>query len=166
MRVRLGIGYLPQEPAILLGISVLDNLMIALQNRSDLNKLQKYKVARNLMEEFNISHIQKNLGYVLSGGEKRRLEIARTLAIKPKFVLLDEPFSGVDPIAISNIKKIMKILCKKNLGIIITDHNTNEIFSICHRIYIINQGKLVASGSPKIIKENIYVQNIYLGNNV
>uniref|UniRef100_A0A1A9Z1J5 ABC transporter domain-containing protein n=1 Tax=Glossina pallidipes TaxID=7398 RepID=A0A1A9Z1J5_GLOPL len=108
MRVRLGIGYLPQEPSILLGISVLDNLMIALQNRSDLNKFQKYQLAQNLMEEFNINHIQKNLGHVLSGGEKRRLEIARTLAIKPKFILLDEPFSGVDPIAISNIKQIKK----------------------------------------------------------
>lgn len=163
-RVKLGIGYLPQEPSILLGISVLDNLMIALQNRYDLNQYKKNQLAQQLMEEFKISHIQNNLGYVLSGGEKRRLEIARTLAIKPKFILLDEPFSGVDPIAILNIKKTIQKLSQKNLGIIITDHNVREIFSICHRIYIIHQGKLIASGSPKSIKKNDYVKNIYLGN--
>ncbi|BAC24472.1 yhbG [Wigglesworthia glossinidia endosymbiont of Glossina brevipalpis] len=165
VRAKLGIGYLPQEPSVFLELNVQDNLMVACQNRSDLNNDQRYKLVKNLMKEFNILHIKNSLGKILSGGEKRRVEIARILSIEPKFILLDEPFSGVDPISISDIKNIIKKLCKRNLGVLITDHNIREIFSICNKIYIISKGKLIASGSPKEIYNNSYIKSIYLGNN-
>ena len=162
-RARLGIGYLPQEASIFRKMSVSDNILAILQLRSDLDNNERLSKLENLLEEFHITHLRNNLGMSLSGGERRRVEIARALAIEPAFILLDEPFAGVDPISVSDIKKIILHLCEKNIGVLITDHNVRETLDICERAYIVNQGKILCEGPPTEILANQQVRAIYLG---
>lgn len=167
LRARLGIGYLPQECSIFRKLTVFENLMAILQIQHNLNKIKCNKIIIKLMNNFHIQHLKNNIGDTLSGGEKKRVEIARALAANPKFILLDEPFSGVDPISIINIQKIVQdIQLHNKLGVLITDHNVTATLHICNRAYIINQGQIIAHGSPKEIKNNKYVQKIYLGNSI
>lgn len=165
IRARLGIGYLPQEASVFRKLNVEDNIMAILQLRRELNQSQRQDLLEQLLKEFNIGHLRKNLGMSLSGGERRRVEIARALAIEPKFILLDEPFAGVDPISVIDIKKIISHLCHKNIGVLITDHNVRETLDICQRAYIVNQGGILCEGSPKNILANQQVRAIYLGEN-
>lgn len=165
LRARLGIGYLPQEASVFRKLSVADNIMAILQLRRDLNHSQRKDALEQLLQEFHIDHLRKNLGMSLSGGERRRVEIARALAIEPKFILLDEPFAGVDPISVIDIKKIISHLCQKNIGVLITDHNVRETLDICQRAYIVSQGSILCEGSPQNILANQQVRAIYLGEN-
>ncbi|CBJ82942.1 LPS export ABC transporter ATP-binding protein [Xenorhabdus bovienii] len=162
-RARRGIGYLPQEPSIFRRLSVFDNLMAVLEIRKDITQEQRKERAEELMEEFHISHLRDNLGQSLSGGERRRVEIARALAANPKFILLDEPFAGVDPISVLDIKKIIQHLRDYGLGVLITDHNVRETLDVCERAYIVSQGQLIAHGSPEDILNNEQVKRVYLG---
>ena len=162
-RARLGLGYLPQEASIFRKMTVGDNILSILQLRRDLNNKQRLDKLEQLLQEFHISHLRKNLGMSLSGGERRRVEIARALAIEPAFVLLDEPFAGVDPISVIDIKKIILHLCEKNIGVLITDHNVRETLDICERAYIVNQGKILCEGPPVDILANQQVRAVYLG---
>lgn len=162
-RARLGIGYLPQEASIFRKLSVSDNIMAILELRPQLNKEAKERYLEQLLSEFHIEHLRNNMGTSLSGGERRRVEIARTLAMEPKFILLDEPFAGIDPISIIDIKKIISQLHKKGIGILITDHNVRETLAICHRAYIVNDGLIIASGKPEEIMVNKTVREVYLG---
>lgn len=162
-RARRGIGYLPQEASIFRRLSVLNNLIAVLQVRNDLNRKQRQDRANELMEEFHITHLRDNLGQSLSGGERRRVEIARALATNPKFILLDEPFSGVDPISVTDIKKIIEHLRDRGLGVLITDHNVRETLDVCEWAYIVSQGTLIANGTPIEILHNEQVKRIYLG---
>ncbi|UDG79425.1 Lipopolysaccharide export system ATP-binding protein LptB [Candidatus Ecksteinia adelgidicola] len=164
-RSQRGIGYLPQDISIFRYLSVYNNLMAVLEIRTDITIQQKRNRAEELMEEFHITHLKNSLGKVLSGGERRRVEIARALAANPKFILLDEPFSGIDPISIIDIKKIIRYLRDSNLGILITDHNVRDTLDVCHHAYILNQGKLIIEGTPNIILNNQEVQRVYLGKN-
>lgn len=162
-RARRGIGYLPQEKSIFRGLSVYDNLMSILEINKSLSFERRKIRAADLMEEFHVSHLKSNLGRSLSGGESRRVEIARALAAAPKFILLDEPFSGVDPISVIEIKKIIKHLRDRGLGVLITDHNVRETLNVCERAYIMNQGNLIAHGAPNDILDNQQVKQVYLG---
>ncbi|KTC65725.1 lipopolysaccharide transport protein B: ATP-binding component of ABC superfamily (plasmid) [Legionella adelaidensis] len=162
-RARLGIGYLPQEASIFRKLSVADNIMAILELRKDLNKTQRKQRLDQLLQEFNLTHLYSNLGMSLSGGERRRVEIARALAIEPAFILLDEPFAGVDPISVLDIKNIISHLCKKNIGVLITDHNVRETLDICERGYIVSQGKILCEGTPTEILNNQQVRAVYLG---
>ncbi|MGL9735557.1 MAG: LPS export ABC transporter ATP-binding protein [Symbiopectobacterium sp.] len=162
-RARRGIGYLPQEASIFRRLSVYDNLMAVLQIRKDLTPEQQDDRANELMEEFHIIHIRDSLGQSLSGGERRRVEIARALAANPKFILLDEPFAGVDPISVLDIKKIIEHLRDSGLGVLITDHNVRETLDVCERAYIVSQGQLISHGSPSEILEDEQVKRVYLG---
>lgn len=162
-RARRGIGYLPQEASIFRRLSVFNNLMAVLEIRDDLNKQQRIARANELMEEFHISHLRDSLGQSLSGGERRRVEIARALAANPKFILLDEPFAGVDPISVIDIKKIIEHLRDSGLGVLITDHNVRETLDVCERAYIVSQGHLIAHGTPAEILEDEQVKRVYLG---
>lgn len=162
-RARLGIGYLPQEASVFRKLSVADNILAILQLRPDLDEQQRYDKLHHLMEEFHITHLHKNSGMSLSGGERRRVEIARALAIEPTFILLDEPFAGVDPISVLDIKKIILHLCDKNIGVLITDHNVRETLDICERAYIMNQSKILCEGSPAEVLANQQVRTVYLG---
>ncbi|KYP97566.1 sugar ABC transporter ATP-binding protein [Sodalis-like endosymbiont of Proechinophthirus fluctus] len=162
-RARRGIGYLPQEASIFRRLSVFDNLIAVLQIRQDITDEQRTDRAKELMEEFHISHLRDNLGQSLSGGERRRVEIARALAANPKFILLDEPFAGVDPISVIDIKKIIEHLRDSGLGVLITDHNVRETLDVCERAYIVSQGKLIAHGSPADILLDEQVKRVYLG---
>ncbi|MGP1924774.1 MAG: LPS export ABC transporter ATP-binding protein [Arsenophonus sp. NEOnobi-MAG3] len=162
-RARRGIGYLPQEASIFRRLNVYDNLMAVLEIRKDLTSQKKQQRAEELMEEFSITHLRNNLGQSLSGGERRRVEIARALAADPKFILLDEPFAGVDPISVLDIKKIIQHLRDYGLGVLITDHNVRETLDVCERAYIVSQGHLIAHGTPKAILENEQVKRVYLG---
>ncbi|AKH64145.1 MULTISPECIES: LPS export ABC transporter ATP-binding protein [Photorhabdus] len=162
-RARRGIGYLPQEASIFRRLSVFDNLMAVLEIRQDLTQEQRKERAEELMEEFHISHLRDNLGQSLSGGERRRVEIARALAANPKFILLDEPFAGVDPISVIDIKKIIQHLRDYGLGVLITDHNVRETLDVCERAYIVSQGQLIAHGTPNDILNNEQVKRVYLG---
>jgi len=162
-RAQLGIGYLPQESSIFRRLTVFDNLMAILQTQRNLNTKKRNKLIIELMNNFHISHLKNNIGQTLSGGERKRVEIARALAANPKFILLDEPFSGVDPISITDIQKIIKQLKTRKLGILITDHNVRETLRICERAYIVNQGQSIAHGSPNEILNNKHVQQVYLG---
>lgn len=162
-RAMQGIGYLPQEASIFRRLSVYDNLMAVLQVRKDLNDEQRRDRTDELIREFNIDHIRHNLGQSLSGGERRRVEIARALAANPKFILLDEPFAGVDPISVIDIKKIIINLKERGLGVLITDHNVRETLDVCERAYIVGAGKMIASGTPQQILENNDVKKVYLG---
>ncbi|OGV27950.1 MAG: LPS export ABC transporter ATP-binding protein [Legionellales bacterium RIFCSPHIGHO2_12_FULL_35_11] len=162
-RARLGIGYLPQEASVFRKMSVENNILSILQLRKDLNRAKCESLLEGLLKEFNITHIRKNLGMSLSGGERRRVEIARALAIEPDFILLDEPFAGVDPISVIDIKKIILHLCDRQIGVLITDHNVRETLDICQRAYIVNQGTMLCEGTPETILANQKVRKIYLG---
>lgn len=162
-RAKLGLGYLPQEPSVFRKLSVTDNILAVLQVRKDLNTEQQNTILQSLLEEFHLQHVRDSLGISLSGGERRRLEIARALACEPKFILLDEPFAGVDPISIAEIKKIIKYLANRNIGVIITDHNVRETLDICNRAYILNKGSVIANGTAEDILNNQEVREVYLG---
>ena len=162
-RAQRGIGYLPQEASIFRRLTVYENLMAVLEIRKDLTPQKKKKKADELIEEFNISHILDNLGQALSGGERRRVEIARALAANPKFILLDEPFAGVDPISVSDIKKIITDLRNRGLGVLITDHNVRETLDVCERAYIVGVGKIIATGTPEQVMNDEQVKRVYLG---
>jgi lipopolysaccharide export system ATP-binding protein len=162
-RARLGLGYLPQETSIFRKLSVADNIMAILQLRRDLTKKQRKEKCENLMQEFHISHLRNIPGYSLSGGERRRVEIARALAMDPKFILLDEPFAGIDPISVIDIKRIIIHLRDRGIGVLITDHNVRETLDICERAYIVNEGNIIAAGTPSEILMNKDVREVYLG---
>ncbi|SMB88329.1 lipopolysaccharide export system ATP-binding protein [Pasteurella testudinis DSM 23072] len=162
-RAQQGIGYLPQEASIFRRLSVYDNLMAVLEIRKDLTAKQRHERAEELIDEFHIDHIRNNLGQSLSGGERRRVEIARALAVNPKFILLDEPFAGVDPISVIDIKKIILHLKDRGLGVLITDHNVRETLDVCERAYIVSAGNMIATGSPQDILQNEDVKRVYLG---
>lgn len=162
-RAKQGIGYLPQEASIFRRLTVYDNLMSVLQIRKDLNDAQRKARADELIAEFHIEHIRNSLGQSLSGGERRRVEIARALAANPKFILLDEPFAGVDPISVIDIKKIIVNLKERGLGVLITDHNVRETLDVCERAYIVGSGQMIANGTPAEVLENPDVKRVYLG---
>ncbi|EGT79034.1 LPS export ABC transporter ATP-binding protein [Haemophilus quentini] len=162
-RAQRGIGYLPQEASIFRRLTVYENLMAVLEIRKDLTTQQRREKADELIEEFNIGHIRDSLGQSLSGGERRRVEIARALAANPKFILLDEPFAGVDPISVSDIKKIITDLRNRGLGVLITDHNVRETLDVCERAYIVGEGKIIATGTPEQVMNDEHVKRVYLG---
>lgn len=162
-RSRMGIGYLPQEASIFRRLSVYDNLMAVLQTRKELSKEERQDKAEDLLDEFNIQHIRNSMGMALSGGERRRVEIARALAANPLFILLDEPFAGVDPISVIDIKKIIVHLRDRGLGVLITDHNVRETLSVCEHAYIVSQGHLIAHGTPQQVLNDEHVKRVYLG---
>lgn len=162
-RARLGISYLPQEASVFRKLTVAENIMAILQLRADLDDQAREEKLDLLLQEFHINHIEKSLGMALSGGERRRVEIARALAIEPSFILLDEPFAGVDPISVIDIKKIIQHLCNKGIGVLITDHNVRETLDICQRAYIVSQGKILCEGTPEMILANQKVREVYLG---
>ncbi|NNM59897.1 MAG: LPS export ABC transporter ATP-binding protein [Legionellales bacterium] len=162
-RARQGIGYLPQEASVFRKLSVADNIMAILQLRKNLTKAEREKILDELLNEFHISHIRNSLGISLSGGERRRLEIARALAAEPKFILLDEPFAGVDPISVIDIKRIITHLRDRGIGVLITDHNVRETLDICERAYIVNAGSIICDGTPEQILTNKQVREVYLG---
>lgn len=162
-RARRGIGYLPQEASIFRRLTVYNNLMAVLETRADLDQQGREARAEELLDEFHIQHIRDSLGQALSGGERRRVEIARALAANPKFILLDEPFAGVDPISVIDIKNIIKHLRDSGLGVLITDHNVRETLDVCEHAYIVSQGHMIAHGTPAEILENEHVKRVYLG---
>lgn len=162
-RARKGIGYLPQEASVFRKLSVSDNIMAILETRKNLNRNERKAKLEELLEEFNITHIRDNMGMALSGGERRRVEIARALAMEPAFILLDEPFAGVDPISVSDIKQIIRHLRDKGIGVLITDHNVRETLDICENAYIVSAGHIIASGQAEDILANQQVKDVYLG---
>lgn len=162
-RARRGIGYLPQEASIFRKLTVTENIMAILQTRKNLDEGQKQEKLEHLLEEFNICHIKDNLGMSLSGGERRRVEIARALAAEPQFILLDEPFAGVDPISVGDIKKIIIHLKERGIGILITDHNVRETLDVCEHAYIVSHGEIIAQGDADQILANQKVRDVYLG---
>ena len=162
-RAKLGLGYLPQEASIFRKLSVEDNILAILENRGDLNRTAREEELEMLLEELHVGHVRTSSGISLSGGERRRVEIARALAANPLFVLLDEPFAGVDPISVLDIQRIIKHLCQRGIGVLITDHNVRETLGICERAYILSDGSLIASGAPAEIIENKHVRAVYLG---
>ncbi len=162
-RARAGIGYLPQEASIFRKLTVADNIMAILETRKDLNRKQRLAKLESLLQEFHITHIRDSLGMSLSGGERRRVEIARALATDPKFILLDEPFAGVDPISVSDIKEIVRHLKDRGIGVLITDHNVRETLDICETAYIVSEGHIIASGNSAAILANDKVREVYLG---
>ncbi len=163
IRARNGIGYLPQEASIFRRLSVFDNLMGVMQTRKGLSREEREDKVEQLLEEFNITHIRDSLGQSLSGGERRRVEIARALAAEPRFILLDEPFAGVDPISVIDIKKIIQHLKERGLGVLITDHNVRETLDVCEKAYIVSHGKMIAEGAPADILADEQVKRVYLG---
>ena len=165
LRAIHGIGYLPQEPSVFRKLSVRDNLRAVLQIRSDLSLDQQEQIIEDLLQEFHIGHLRHQMALSLSGGERRRVEIARALATNPKFILLDEPFAGVDPISVEDIKKIIEHLKDRDIGVLITEHNVRETLSICDRAYILSDGKVIAEGGANDIVANEQVRKVYLGNN-
>lgn len=162
-RARKGIGYLPQEASVFRKLSVRDNIMAILETRKGLSKPEREKKLEELLEEFHITHIRDSVGMALSGGERRRVEIARALAMEPAFILLDEPFAGVDPISVSDIKHIIRHLRDKGIGVLITDHNVRETLDICENAYIVSGGHIIASGNADAILANQQVKEVYLG---
>lgn len=162
-RARKGIGYLPQEASIFRKLSVADNIMAILESRRELDAAARNAKLDNLLEEFHVAHLRNSLGMSLSGGERRRVEIARALATEPAFILLDEPFAGVDPISVNDIKTIIKGLSARGIGILITDHNVRETLDICQLAYIFNAGSVLAEGPPAVILQNPQVRQVYLG---
>ncbi|WP_028972993.1 LPS export ABC transporter ATP-binding protein [Spirochaeta cellobiosiphila] len=162
-RARQGISYLPQEASVFRKLSVENNIYSILETRQDLSKIQKKETLNELIDELGLDHIRKQHAYTLSGGERRRTEIARALAIEPHFLLLDEPFAGIDPIAVGEIKGIIKKLADKDIGVLITDHNVHYTLEITHRSYIINQGEILVSGSRNEIINNDLAKKFYLG---
>jgi len=163
-RARLGLGYLPQEVSVFRKLSVEQNIMAILELRKDLTPRARRKKLVRLLREFHIFHIRDSLGMSLSGGERRRVEIARALAMEPAFILLDEPFAGIDPISVIDIKQIITHLSEQNIGVLITDHNVRETLDICQRAYIVSEGEIISDGIPEIIMANEQVRQVYLGN--
>lgn len=161
-RANMGIGYLAQEPSIFRDLSVEDNILAILEMRK-IKKEERIKIKDDLLEEFKLTHVEKSMGYSLSGGERRRVEIARTIANNPDFILLDEPFAGVDPIAVEDIQEIIRYLKKRGLGILITDHSVRETLGITDRAYVMAQGELLISGTPEEIANDERARKIYLG---
>lgn len=163
-RARQGIGYLPQEASVFRKLTVRDNIMAILETRKELKRDEREAKAEELLKEFHITHIRDSVGMALSGGERRRVEIARALAMEPAFILLDEPFAGVDPISVSDIKQIVRHLRDKGIGVLITDHNVRETLDICENAYIVSGGHIIASGNADQILANEQVKEVYLGN--
>ena len=163
-RARKGIGYLPQEASVFRKLTVRDNIMAILETRKSLSRTERVNKLEELLEEFHITHIRDSVGMALSGGERRRVEIARALAMEPAFILLDEPFAGVDPISVSDIKHIIRHLRDKGIGVLITDHNVRETLDICETAYIVSGGHIIASGNSETILANQQVKEVYLGN--
>nr|VFK78198.1 MAG: lipopolysaccharide export system ATP-binding protein [Candidatus Kentron sp. SD] len=163
-RARMGLGYLPQEPSIFRKLSVADNILAILETRAELDQGQQERRLDNLLGELNIGHIRDQSGSSLSGGERRRVEIARALAAEPRFILFDEPFAGVDPISILDIQRIIQHLCSRGIGVLITDHNVRETLGICNRSYIVSEGHIIAEGRPAEILRDPNVRRVYLGN--
>jgi lipopolysaccharide export system ATP-binding protein len=164
-RARRGLGYLPQEPSVFRKLSVEDNILAILETQKQLNREQRRQRLEELMHEFHISHLAKSLGMSLSGGERRRVEIARALAANPQFILLDEPFAGVDPISVTDIKNIIRHLRDSGIGVLITDHNVRETLDICEHAYIIGEGHVIAEGTTEEILNDANVRKTYLGDN-
>lgn len=164
-RARQGVGYLPQEPSVFRKLNVEENILAILEIRKDLNERQRLEQTEELLKELHIDHLRTSLGMSLSGGERRRVEIARALATNPRFILLDEPFAGVDPISVMEIQKTIHHLSQKGIGVLITDHNVRETLGICQRAYIINDGMVLAAGTPNDLLSNEQVREIYLGEN-
>jgi lipopolysaccharide export system ATP-binding protein len=162
-RAQLGIGYLPQEASIFRKLTVAENIMAVLELRKELNKESRQREVESLMDELHISHVAKQMGASLSGGERRRVEIARALAANPRLILLDEPFAGVDPISVSEIQKIITHLKQRGIGVLITDHNVRETLGICDRAYILNAGTVLTQGEPAEVLKNEEVRRVYLG---
>ena len=163
-RAKKGLGYLPQEASVFRQLSVEDNIRAILETRDDLDTSAARDTAlESLLEELHIGHIRSSVGMALSGGERRRVEIARALAAEPRFMLLDEPFAGVDPISVIDIQRIIRHLCSRNIGVLITDHNVRETLGICGRAYIVSAGSVIASGSAEEILANPQVREVYLG---
>jgi len=164
-RGQLGLGYLAQEPSVFKRLSVKNNILAILESCGDYDSVQRNKLCDKLLHDLNIGHLSENLAMSLSGGERRRLEIARALAVNPRFILLDEPFAGVDPISVVDIQKIISQLAEQGIGILITDHNVRETLGICDRAYIISEGNVIAEGDTETILGNEDVRNVYLGEN-
>jgi len=162
-RARKGIGYLPQESSIFRKLSVSDNILAILETRKDLNRSQRQDKLEDLLQEFHITHIRDSHGMALSGGERRRVEIARALAMEPAYILLDEPFAGVDPISVADIKQIITHLKDRNIGVLITDHNVRETLDICEKAYIVSEGHIIAEGNAETVLANQRVRDVYLG---
>jgi len=162
-RARIGLGYLPQEASVFRKLSVEKNIMAILQTRSALDRAERERILEELLDELHIQHVRTSLGISLSGGERRRVEIARSLAAEPRFILLDEPFAGVDPISVLDIQRIIRHLADRDIGVLITDHNVRETLGICGRAYILNDGSMIAQGSPEDILSNQHVREVYLG---
>ena len=164
-RTTLGLSYLPQESSIFKGLTVEENILSALEQRKDIQKKDIKETLEVLLEEFNLQNFSKTMGVKLSGGERRRTEIARSLATNPKFILLDEPFAGIDPIAVSDLKETINNLIKKNIGVLISDHNVRDTMNICQKILVVNQGEIIAHGKPSDIAQDPLVKKVYLGDN-
>lgn len=164
IRAKRGISYLPQEASVFRGLSVADNILSVLELRSDMTATKRRSKLEQLLEELHITHVRDTMGISLSGGERRRTEIARALAIEPDFILLDEPFAGIDPISVIDVKRIITHLSKRKIGVLITDHNVRETLDICGRAYIVNQGEVMHHGTPREILDNKAVRDVYLGN--
>jgi lipopolysaccharide export system ATP-binding protein len=162
-RARLGIGYLPQEPSVFRKLTVANNILSILEFRSDLTLEQRLHKMEQLLQEFHLTTVRDTLGISLSGGERRRVEIARALAYDPEFILLDEPFAGIDPISVVDIKKIILHLKQRGIGVLVTDHNVRETLDICERAYIVNEGNILYHGTPAEILQNQQVKDVYLG---
>jgi lipopolysaccharide export system ATP-binding protein len=158
-----GLGYLPQEPSVFRKLSVAENILAVLEIRKDLDKYARQETLESLMQELHIHHLAEQSGASLSGGERRRVEIARALAANPHFILLDEPFAGVDPISVIDIQHIIIHLRERGIGVLITDHNVRETLSICHHAYILNEGRIIAEGTPEAVLDNQHVRDVYLG---
>jgi lipopolysaccharide export system ATP-binding protein len=162
-RARLGLGYLPQEASVFRKLSVEDNVMAILETRDDLDRAAREQRLEELLEELRIGHVRRSMGLSLSGGERRRVEIARALAAEPRFMLLDEPFAGVDPLSVLDIQRIIRELTSRDIGVLITDHNVRETLGVCSRAYIVNQGTAIAAGTAEEILANPQVREVYLG---
>ncbi|PLX61965.1 LPS export ABC transporter ATP-binding protein [Sedimenticola selenatireducens] len=162
-RARLGLGYLAQEPSIFRKLTVFNNIFAILETRKDLRRPEQIEACEALLVDFNLTHLRNNQAMSLSGGERRRLEIARSLAMEPRFILLDEPFAGIDPISVKDIQNIIRTLSSRGIGVLITDHNVRETLGICQRAYIISEGKVLAEGEPEQILANQEVRSVYLG---
>jgi lipopolysaccharide export system ATP-binding protein len=162
-RARRGIGYLPQEASIFRRLTVGDNILAILETRSDLDKKQRLTRRDELLEEFKVQHLRESLGQSLSGGERRRVEIARALATEPDFIMLDEPFAGVDPISVIDIKEIINHLRDRDIGVLITDHNVRDTLDICEKAYIVGEGRIIASGTAEDVLNDEHVRKVYLG---
>jgi len=162
-RARLGLGYLPQEASVFRKLTVQDNILAILETRPELDAARRKELLESLLEELHIGHIRNSIGQSLSGGERRRVEIARALAAEPQFMLLDEPFAGVDPISVLDIQRIIRHLSARNIGVLITDHNVRETLGICSRAYIVSSGSVIAAGTAEDILANREVREVYLG---